>query len=91
MAQHNNILINLSNIKESHPDLRIGQIISNALDMSGIHKDLYYVTDEELAASLKSFQEMVCVSAPDFINNQEGDGDDVRSKDMRRVHIKRVR
>ena len=42
-------------IKNMEPDLRLGQIIDNAIGK----KDLYYISDKELLDSLKAFEEII--------------------------------
>jgi len=44
------ILDQLAEIKEKHPELRFGQILCNALD--NIDIDLYYLSDETVLKAL---------------------------------------
>lgn len=38
---------------EKYPDLRLGQLISNAMNGSGV--DLFYIEDEELVKAIKKY------------------------------------
>lgn len=46
-----NILLEIKTIWEEHPDLRLGQLLSNII--SG--DNLYYIEDEDLITYLKGF------------------------------------
>lgn len=45
----------IARIWASVPELRLGQLISNALHNAGIGYDYFYVKDEVLLAALRSF------------------------------------
>ena len=44
-----------------HPSLRIGQIISNFQGwMENLGRDIYYMTDDELAKAFTEFRNFLC-------------------------------
>jgi hypothetical protein len=51
-----NALTRLTRIKEKYPDLRIGQIIMNALDPLKPVDYLFYLTDSDLEDGLRMFE-----------------------------------
>lgn len=51
----------LKRIKDRYPDLRIGQIIANALP-SNFNSDPYHITDEALAKELIELETILSVS-----------------------------
>lgn len=44
-------------VKARYPDLRIGQIISNAMYKAGIKTEMFYVEDSELVRAVQTFLE----------------------------------
>jgi hypothetical protein len=50
-----NILALLSFVWRQYPDLRLGQLIDNALYNNGVPIDLFYVEDDDLESALMAF------------------------------------
>lgn len=46
------IVEKLSQYWESHPDLRLGQIIENSKDLSDVKSDTFYIEDDDLEKGL---------------------------------------
>lgn len=57
-----NALTRMARIKKNYPDLRIGQIIMNALDPMKPVDNLFYISDEDLEDGLRMF-EGICKTA----------------------------
>lgn len=51
-----NALTRMARIKKDYPDLRIGQIIMNALDPMKPVDNLLYISDEDLEDRLRMFE-----------------------------------
>jgi hypothetical protein len=61
-----NALAILSRIKKAHPEMRILQIIMNALPQGETY---FYMTDAQLASNLQIFEQNICVE-----NNEYNEG-----------------
>jgi hypothetical protein len=60
----------LARIKKTHPELRLGQILENAMFGGFRTPDLFYKTDEELAKGLQKFEEMIRGDVENFYSRR---------------------